>query len=172
MNATKDPMKIELFVAKPCKAGGESAEGFWLYDPLKLVHRSTKSSAIMAVGEVVEKGKIIDAQKKWHGKDFDTVVLAAPVEIAGKDNYMAVVIKRKVVDKNKTKGDFQNFYVHAIGWVDIKKGNRSFTTAAETESSETSGGPTAAIDRLLDLLVDVKLYDTLKMVYRSTKLLL
>ena len=114
-----------------------------------------KSSAIAALKEVLTNGKIIDAQRNWKGKDFDTVVLAAPVEIAKKDNYMAVVLKRRINEK-KPKSSYQSFYVHAIGWADTKKqSSRPFAIATESGNPETSSGSTTAIDSLLDMLVEV-----------------
>lgn len=114
-----------------------------------------KSSAIVALKEVLANGKIIDAQRNWNGKDFDTVVLAAPVEIAKKDNYMAVVLKRRINEK-KPKSSYQSFYVHAIGWTDTKKqSSRPFAIATESGNPETSSGSTTAIDSLLDMLVEV-----------------
>ena len=38
--------------------------------------------AFYAVPDVLEKGKIIDYQKDWKSRSYDTFVLAAPIRVA------------------------------------------------------------------------------------------
>ena len=47
-----------------------------------------KAAAYAAVPEIIKGGVIIDYQKKWKGKPRDTIVIAAPIVIAG-EKYLA-----------------------------------------------------------------------------------
>ena len=64
-----------------------------------------KSAAFAALPEILEQGEIADHQKNWKGRGYDTVVLAAPVEIAGHEHLVFAVVNRK--GKNK-------YYVHEV----------------------------------------------------------
>ena len=55
-----------------------------------------KADAFKTVPDVIEKGKIIQAKRNWKGRKYDSVVIAAPVEINGSEYLEGVVIKRDV----------------------------------------------------------------------------
>ena len=61
-----------------------------------------------AIPDVLENGRIIDYQKNWKGRDYDTVVTAAPIVIAGEPYYMGIIVFRQ-----ELKGD-QRYYLHEV----------------------------------------------------------
>jgi len=85
-----------------------------------------KAITFGAVPEVIEKGKVIDYQKNWKGRSYDTVVIAAPINITDKkgnvEEYLTAVIAQRN-DNNKN----QRFYVHEA--LSIKKEELLFKTA-------------------------------------------
>ena len=95
-----------------------------------------KTVAFKAVPKIIEKGKIVDYQKKWKGHEYDTAVIAAPVTIASEEYYAVVVVRRTQVN--------QRFYLHEI---DIKKRQTVQTEATTTNSStqELGGLPINSI---------------------------
>jgi hypothetical protein len=54
-----------------------------------------KAAAFTAVPEVLTKGKIIDYQKDWKGRGYDSFVFVAPIEIAGERYIEEVVVKER-----------------------------------------------------------------------------
>ena len=65
-----------------------------------------KASAFAAVPAVIEQGKVIDYERNWKGRGYDTIVLAAPVTI-GQQRYLEAVIVKRLYDG-------QRFYVHEV----------------------------------------------------------
>ena len=67
-----------------------------------------KASAFAGVPEVIKKGLIIDKQENWKGRNYNSVTIAAPIEIGG-ENYVcvAIVIRGKATSKN-------SFYLHEV----------------------------------------------------------
>lgn len=99
-----------------------------------------KAIAYAAVAEVIEKGKIIDAQRNWKGNSYDTVVFAAPIRIGNEDYYQGVIVQRdKIADK-------QAFYLHEVAI--IKKGASAFKTAAPQKGSTRGANPPSLINLL------------------------
>ncbi|WP_251616090.1 hypothetical protein [Senimuribacter intestinalis] len=105
-----------------------------------------KAVAFTAVPKVIEQGQIIDAQYKWKGRSYDTVVLAAPISINKVDFYMGVVVNR-----NKQLND-QSYYLHEVGI--IQQSSVPSKTAA-TQMGSTRGGNTAPLISLLQQLNNV-----------------
>ena len=95
-----------------------------------------KTVAFRAVPAIIEKGKVVDYQKKWKGHEYDTAVIAAPITVAGEEYYAAVIVRR--TQEN------QRFYLHEI---DIKKRQTVQTEATTTDSStqELGGLPINSI---------------------------
>lgn len=102
-----------------------------------------KIGAFRAVPNVIKEGKIIDAQRDWKGRLYDTVVIAAPVEIENVPHYMAVVVKR--VPTNNV----QRYYLHDV--LAIKKEHLAPAQAVE----RTPDSENAPIYNLLQQLNDV-----------------
>lgn len=65
-----------------------------------------KAAAYAAVPQIIENGKICDRQENWKGRGYDTVVIVAPLEIAGKPYIGEVVVKQGT--------DRQGFYLHEV----------------------------------------------------------
>ena len=66
---------------------------------------ANKITAFAIVPEVLKNGVQIDAQKKWKGRDYDTVMIAAPVSIEGQGYVCSVIVKQTT--KNR-------FYLHEL----------------------------------------------------------
>jgi len=81
-----------------------------------------KSAAFMAVPDIIKNGKIIDYQKDWKGRGYDTYVIDAPITI-GNVEYIAEVI----INQDK---DGQRFHLHEV---EIKeKAQSAFKTGMVT----------------------------------------
>ncbi|MBR6287455.1 MAG: hypothetical protein IKR18_10840 [Bacteroidaceae bacterium] len=65
-----------------------------------------KASAYAAVGNVIEKGIVIDADINHKGRGYNTVVIAAPVEIDNARHICMVVVRRNL------KGN--RYYLHEV----------------------------------------------------------
>ncbi len=109
---------------------------------IALSHRGVKESwghkgnygkigAFRAVPDVIEKGKVIDAQRDWKGRGYDTAVIAAPVEIEGTPHYVGVVVKRVLTN------NLQRYYLHDV--MAVKKEHFAPAQAVErTPDSENA----------------------------------
>lgn len=53
-----------------------------------------KAAAFAAVPEIIKKGIIFDRQKNWKNRNYDTCVLIAPIEMAGKKFAEEVILRR------------------------------------------------------------------------------
>lgn len=106
----------------------------------------TKSDAFKTVPDVIEKGKIIQAKRNWKGRKYDSVVIAAPVEINSSEYLEGVVIKRDVKSKN------QGLYVHEV----LLQKNSSKKVQPGGLASKTSPSQFATINNLLQNIIDVK----------------
>ncbi|MBE5035713.1 peptidoglycan DD-metalloendopeptidase family protein [Gallibacter intestinalis] len=106
----------------------------------------TKADAFKTVPDVIEKGKIIQAKRNWKGRKYDSVVIAAPVEINGSEYLEGVVIKRDVKSKN------QGLYVHEV----LLQKNSSKKVQLGGLASKTSPSQFATVNSLLQNIIDVK----------------
>ncbi len=105
-----------------------------------------KAIAFSAVPDVIEKGKIIDYQKNWKGRQYDTIVLAAPITIENTPYYEGVIILRD----NKT----QRFYLHEV--ITEKRTDMPFKTGADNKVGNSGGISSPSIISLLQKLQIVK----------------
>ena len=81
-----------------------------------------KAIAFKAIPEIIANGKIIDAQHNRRDRGYDTVVLAAPIQIGKVPYYAGVIVVRDLsVDK-------QSYYLHEVGI--IKRNSTPSKTAA------------------------------------------
>lgn len=104
---------------------------------------SLKASAFMAVPEVIMHGRIFNKHQNWKNRGYDTLVIAAPVEIAGKRYIEEVVVK-------KTAGR-QGFYLHEV---DIQEKfedflNKAIKKRAEENLQDTTKGGNSPTLRLI-----------------------
>ena len=67
-----------------------------------------KAATFAAVPDVIANGKIIDAQKNWKGRGYDTQVIAGRISIDGKGAYVACVVT-SVEENGKNR-----FYLHEV----------------------------------------------------------
>lgn len=67
-----------------------------------------KAATFAAVPDVIANGKIIDTQKNWKGRGYDTQVIAGRVSIDGKGAYVACVVT-SVEENGKNR-----FYLHEV----------------------------------------------------------
>lgn len=105
-----------------------------------------KAIAFKAVPDVLKEGKIIDFQKNWKNRGYDTAVFAAPIQIADKDYFMAAVI---VVETERN-----SYYLHEVA-IQEKEDNTLFKTG--TDKNGTSGKVLSSpIFTLLQKLQSVK----------------
>ena len=105
-----------------------------------------KAIAFRSVPDVIGHGEIIDAQYNWKSRGYNTVVIAAPIQIGGDAYYVAAVIERDLSGKSQT------YYLHEVSA--IKKNSAPFKTAASNRGSDR-GGNTAPILSLLQQLNSV-----------------
>ncbi len=69
--------------------------------------RRNEAFGFAAVPEIVKEGKIFDRQPNWKGRSWDSYVMAAPVEVAGRPHIGEVIAR--------SRGDGgQKLYVHNI----------------------------------------------------------
>ena len=65
-----------------------------------------KSVTFAAVPDIIKKGKQIDYQNQWKGRNYDTVVFAGPVEVANQKGFVAAVVIKKDTSNR--------YYLHEI----------------------------------------------------------
>lgn len=65
-----------------------------------------KSITFAAVPDIIKKGKQIDYQNQWKGRNYDTVVFAGPVEVANQKGFVAAVVIKKDTSNR--------YYLHEI----------------------------------------------------------
>lgn len=104
-----------------------------------------KAAAFAAVPAILEKGKVIDYQQNWKGRNYDTAVVAAPISIAD-ERYLAGVVLLRENDENR-------FYVHEVL---IEKGTSPFKTGESPKVGVDTGGDAPSIISLLKKAQNVK----------------
>lgn len=111
-----------------------------------LGHKLTRKKVIAfaAVKEVIENGEIIDAQKNWKGRKYDTYIIAAPITIVSEEYYMGTVVMRK--------DDNQRYRLHDL--VAIKKSESD--QPLKTRSNTYRAGDTPTINSILENLRENK----------------
>lgn len=103
-----------------------------------------RRTGFLVLRDVLKRGIEIDGHDKHKGRNYDTVTIAAPVEINGRRGNMAVVVK-------KTKGN--RYKVHRIltpegeTFILPEMANAEMNTVgAVTNNSQSLGGSTPAIN--------------------------
>lgn len=116
----------------------------------KLTRRKVDTFA--AVPDVIEKGKIVDYQPAWKGRDYDTALIVAPVNIVNADGISEEYITGVIVRRNK---DMQKFYTHDA--VSIKKGDPSLEAREISADTPTGGEGSPLVYNILRNLANDKL---------------
>lgn len=102
-----------------------------------------KAAAFAAVPDVIEHGLVVDYQKDWKGRGYDTAVVAAPITIGAEDHIAAVILTRS----NQTN----RFYVHEV--LTTKNGAMPFKTGTR---EGYPGGDAPSVFSILDKIRSVK----------------
>ena len=103
-----------------------------------------KAAAFAAVPDVIEKGRVVDYQKNWKQRGYDTAVIAAPIQI-GEEEHIAAVIAIRSRNTNL-------FYLHEV--MTTKNGAMPFKTGARKSGLPSGDAP--SIFSILDRIVEVK----------------
>ncbi|MDO5399302.1 MAG: hypothetical protein Q4G33_15415, partial [bacterium] len=112
-----------------------------------------------ALPDVLTKGNIVDIQKNWKGRLYDTYVFAAPVNKVDVNNnteefFVAAVVKRQV--------DGNRYYVHDVMSVNEKGGFTPLQTGPvipnTTGHLDTSGSEPPSLKSILRKIVAVKTF--------------
>lgn len=107
-----------------------------------------KVASFFAIPVILEKGHVVDYQINWKNRNYDTAVVAAPIQI-GSVEYMAGVILRRDGNKNK-------FYVHEVVTVE-QEGATPFNQGLPTFRPEGNpSGDTPSVNRILHRVLEVK----------------
>ncbi len=112
-----------------------------------------KAISFRAVPDVIEKGEIIDTKLNRENREYDTVVLAAPITI-GNDGYVMGVIIRRIPSVAIRKGapGAQRHYVHEVM---IEKISADFKTG-QANSPGAGVNTDSSMGSLLYDIVEVK----------------
>lgn len=65
-----------------------------------------KAAAFKAVPDILAMGEQIDVQSNWKGRNYDTYVFAAPIQVGNEINYVAAVVKNS--------GSSNRYYLHEV----------------------------------------------------------
>ena len=102
-----------------------------------------KAASFAAVPDVIKNGKVVDYQKNWKNRGYDTAVIAAPIEINGEPHLMGIVLI-------KEQGN-QRFYVHEV--LSIAEGAPLFKTGANTKNGDSGSDAPSVISILQKIAV-------------------
>ncbi len=117
-----------------------------------------KAASFKAVPEVIEKGKVIDFQKDWKGRGYDTAIVAAPIKIGTDDYLMGIVLTRKNQENL--------FYVHEVAT--IKNGTTPFKTGLLSTKVDSTSGDVPSVITILRNILDVNSQDSKGSTYTET----
>ena len=104
-----------------------------------------KAASFNAVPDVISEGKIVDYQRNWKNRGYDTAVVVAPITIAGDEYLMGCVVIRAKEDNI--------FYLHEVAQIK-KDGTPSFKTGSSNKSNPSEDVP--SVMSILQNLVSVK----------------
>ena len=99
-----------------------------------------KKSTFAALGDVLERGIVVDFQKNWKGRGYDTAVIAAPVSVNEVPYVVAAVVELK--GKNK-------FYVHDV--VAKERLGNALMTQHHPQADYPSASRASAVNVLYDI---------------------
>ena len=108
-----------------------------------------KAMAFYAVPDVLEKGKIIDYQKNWKGRMYDTFVLAAPIDVQS-GRYAGQYYIGAIVMRN---ANTQRYYLHEL--ITQERGNQPFKTRASLSSVLPGGQVPPTLTSILERVREI-----------------
>ena len=103
-----------------------------------------KAAAFAAVPDVIQKGYVVDYQRNWKNRGYDTAVVAAAVTIGGEKNIVGAVIIRSRQNNR--------FYLHEV--LTMENGALPFKTGALKQGKP--GGDAPSILSILERIRNVK----------------
>lgn len=103
-----------------------------------------KAAAFAAVPEVIAQGQVVDYQRNWKDRGYDTAVIAAPIQIGGQPYLAGVVVIRSRLTNR--------FYLHEV--LAENDGAAPFKTGAQDLGKP--GGDTPSVVSILRKIRDVK----------------
>ncbi len=107
---------------------------------------SSKAAAFAAIDTVIEKGVVIDFQKNWKGRGYDTAVIAAPVNIGGEVFVVEAVVERR--------GSGNKFYVHEV--MQRERLGNAFQTRHHPQNANYPSATPASLENILHEIFSVK----------------
>ena len=105
-----------------------------------------KAASFKAVPAVIKNGKVVDIQFNWKQRGYDTVLIAAPVDIRDDRYYMGVVVLKS--------SESDRFYAHEV-WGIKKDGAPAFWTGLPASSQVGTGAGTPPINSILQRIAGV-----------------
>ena len=108
---------------------------------------TVKAVAFAAVPDVIEKGRIIERIENYEGRNYERVLIAAPVSIEGK-HYTAVVAVNRKASSNR-------FFFHEIVLTE-KIRESALSASVPADSSARPGAPHESIPSVLRRIFSVK----------------
>lgn len=118
-----------------------------------------KAASFKAVPAVIKNGKVVDIQFNWKQRGYDTVLIAAPVDIRDDRYYMGVVVLKS--------SESDRFYAHEV-WGIKKDEAPAFWTGLPASSQVGTGAGTPLINSILQRIAGVNT-DASDVVKFSTK---
>lgn len=103
-----------------------------------------KAAAFAAVPDIIAQGKVVDYQRNWKDRGYDTAVIAAPIQIGGQPYLAGVVVVRSRLTNR--------FYLHEV--LAENDGAAPFKTGAQDLGKP--GGDTPSVVSILRKIQDVK----------------
>ena len=103
-----------------------------------------KAAAFAAVPSVIERGSVVDYQENWKNRGYDTAVIAAPIDIAGKEHLAGVIAIRS--------RETNRLYLHEV--LTMENGALPFKTGALKQG--VPGGDAPSILSILERIRSVK----------------
>lgn len=107
----------------------------------------SKINAFAAVPAVVESGVVIDYAQNYEGRNYDRIVIAAPIKMGNDSYYLGVMIQRDHAT--------QRLYIHDV--IAEKETRMPFTTGLATNGSkDTRGTQRLYITNIIQRALNVK----------------
>lgn len=104
----------------------------------------SKASAFAAVPDVISHGEIIDRAENWKGRGYSTVLIGAPVSIAGEKHVVFLVVKQS---------GKQRYHLHEVFMLDHLQEAAAISTGARADSGTVGLSGTAASGDILSIAV-------------------
>ncbi len=112
-----------------------------------------KAITFKVVPDVISKGKIVAYEKNWKNRNYDSVVIAAPVNVRD-SNGVDTEYMVGIIAKRDDSRDMQRFYVHEA--LLIKKDELLFKTRGVSQGNQKPSNSSSSIYNILQEIVNGK----------------